>query len=405
MPGATPPLPVAMATHTASAKTSLMGIANWDGKSQDIYQVLTTAFEAKDYLDCIKDLRAQNIDPSSYINGLDKIIDSLPVESELRKRCIRALRKTCGLYGILPISYTVTCPLSKPGKRALASGGFADVWRLTSEDDHDHVFAVKSLRVYELDDTDKINKKYCKEVIVCKRANHPNVLSIEGVAPKLFEFCMVSQWMPNGNMLGYVEQYPGANRLELLIGVTRGLNYLHINEVIHGDLKGQNILIDASGSPRLSDFGLCSITKNIDSVNASTPNRGCTIRYCAPELLEINGVPPLEKKPTNKSDVYSLSMVMVELMTGKIPYPDSQDVNVIFLISKGRRPPKPLSFEAPGITPTVWRIAKKCWHGKAKKRPETNGVLQDLEKLANSGVCTHEACSCHPWELIDLRLE
>ncbi|KAF9649193.1 kinase-like protein [Thelephora ganbajun] len=316
-----------------------------------------------------------------------------------------SVKKDVWLIWDSPTSYALACTLSKPGKRPLASGGFADVWRLTDEGNHDHVFAVKSFRVYELDDTDKINKRYCKEVIVCKRANHPNVLSIEGVAPKLFEFSMVSQWMPNGNMLGYVEQYPGTNRLKLLIGVTRGLNYLHVNDVIHGNLKGQNILIDAIGSPRLSGFGLYSITKNIDSVNAPTPNRGCTIRYCAPELLEINGVPPLEKKPTNKSDVYSLSMVMVELVTGKMPYPDSQDFSVIFLISKGRRPVKPLSFEAPGMTPMVWKIAKKCWHGKAKKRPEVNGVLQDLEKLANSGMCTHEACCCHPWELIDLRSE
>lgn len=82
---------------------------------------------------------------------------------------------------------------------------------------------------------------------------HPNILSIEGVAPKLFEFCMVSQWMANGSILAYVTKHPGANRLELvrpthrqpdsaltglqLIGITRGLDYLHSNEVVHGDLK------------------------------------------------------------------------------------------------------------------------------------------------------------------------
>ena len=64
---------------------------------------------------------------------------------------------------------------------------------------------------------------------------------------------MVSRWMPNGSILGYVEKYPGANRLQLvsqphwqpdpsltglqLVGVTRGLGYLHNNEVVHGDLK------------------------------------------------------------------------------------------------------------------------------------------------------------------------
>ena len=57
---------------------------------------------------------------------------------------------------------------------------------------------------------------YCKEVIVCKRAKHPNILSIEGVAPMLFSYCMVSQWMANGNMMEYVIKYPGVNRLELV---------------------------------------------------------------------------------------------------------------------------------------------------------------------------------------------
>ena len=57
---------------------------------------------------------------------------------------------------------------------------------------------------------------FCKEVIVCKRMDHPNVLSIEGVAPELFEFCMVSRWMVNGNILDYAKKYTDVNRLELV---------------------------------------------------------------------------------------------------------------------------------------------------------------------------------------------
>ena len=45
---------------------------------------------------------------------------------------------------------------------------------------------------------------------------HPNILSIEGVAPQSFEVCLVSRWMANGSMMGYVAKYPGANRLELV---------------------------------------------------------------------------------------------------------------------------------------------------------------------------------------------
>jgi len=172
------PVPVAMTTRAVSASISLIKVVNWDGRSQDIYLVLTTAFEAEDYLDCIRNLRERNIDPVSYINNLDKvssysipkhrgwfmttweqIIDSLPTDSGLRKRCIRALRKTCGLNGILPTSYTVSF-VDKPGKRQrpYASGGFADVWKLADKTNQDVVFAVKSLRVFEVDPVEKIYK-------------------------------------------------------------------------------------------------------------------------------------------------------------------------------------------------------------------------------------------------------
>lgn len=59
--------------YVISASSSLIEVANWDGESQDINLALTAAFDADDYLECIKDLRAHNIDPPSYINNLDKV--------------------------------------------------------------------------------------------------------------------------------------------------------------------------------------------------------------------------------------------------------------------------------------------------------------------------------------------
>ena len=166
------------ATHPVSAWISLKNIPNWDGKSQDISQASTTAFKANDYPDCIKDLRALNIEPLSYINGLDEvsshlvpkyhaffkkkiwrqIINSLPSNPELWKRSIRTLRKTCGIYGIIPTSCTVSFPFSKLDRRPFALGRFSDVWRLTDERNQNLVFAVKSLRVHEQDLFEKINK-------------------------------------------------------------------------------------------------------------------------------------------------------------------------------------------------------------------------------------------------------
>ena len=82
-----------------------------------------------------------------------------------------------------------------------------------------------------------------------------------------------------------------------------------------------------------------------------------------------------------------------QLVTGKMPFTEDGDYNVVNLISMGKRPPKPSRFEAPGMTPVVWKIAEKCWRQKAKDRPEVDAVLQDLQSLADPGTCTHEA-SC-----------
>ena len=68
-----PPVPDLATTQAISASISLIKTVNWDGMSQDIKKLLTTAFDAKDYLDCIKNLRELNIEPLSYIDSLDKV--------------------------------------------------------------------------------------------------------------------------------------------------------------------------------------------------------------------------------------------------------------------------------------------------------------------------------------------
>ena len=88
-----------------------------------------------------------------------------------------------------------------------------------------------------------------------------------------------------------------------------------------------------------------------------------------------------------------------------MPFPDALDPSVTIMISKGKRPQKPRNFNANGITPAAWKVAKNCWQEKARDRPEMDEALQDLEKIAKLGVCNHEACTCFPWELIDAELE
>ena len=113
-----------------------------------------------------------------------QIIDKIPINSELQRRCVRALRKTCGLYGILPTSYEVTSTLNRPRYgRPFASGGFSDVWKVTDEKNSDLVFAVKALRVYEQDPIEKINKVWCfsiRDAIEGQLAAVPSIAILQG---------------------------------------------------------------------------------------------------------------------------------------------------------------------------------------------------------------------------------
>jgi len=291
-------------TLRSSASVHLSRISQSKVTPQDAQQVLAAAFTADDYIDCIRDLVGWNIDPQAYIDGLDQVssglfmlvnstlttvphqtIDALTPGSEFYGRCLQALGETCGVYGILPSSHLMpqglTLVTSGMKGRPFASGGFADIWK--ARNDNGQIFAIKHFRTYEVDDLrhvkkvlrvchsvgqyfslESLSQKYCRKVAIGRRIRHENILSIEGAAPDLFEFCMVSKWMDNGNMLKYVRTYTQVDRASLvssfasfavvylsiliadaqLLGITRGLHHLHSGGIIHGDLKGVSKAFD-----------------------------------------------------------------------------------------------------------------------------------------------------------------
>ena len=162
-----------METHTrpraasAATKSGLRLIASGDLTFPGVItETLNNLLEAEDYSDCVKNLQKIDIDQQSYINGLDKVrlcfvlslaasrswpsgsqaIDILSPGSGIYERCVRALSRACGIYGLLPNSHEVESALTT-SEHAVKSGGFSDIWR--GEDANGDVFAIKVLRMYE----------------------------------------------------------------------------------------------------------------------------------------------------------------------------------------------------------------------------------------------------------------
>ncbi|KAF9262809.1 kinase-like protein [Marasmius fiardii PR-910] len=101
---------------------------------------------------------------------------------------------------------------------------------------------------------------FCQEALIWTQFDHPNVLKLLGVNTSLFkaDFCLVSPWMENGDIVTFLGKRTNHDRLRSIREIAAGLEYLHSHSpiIVHGDVKGANILVDDNYSYRLADFGL-----------------------------------------------------------------------------------------------------------------------------------------------------
>ena len=142
----------------------------------------------------------------------------------------KRVRQLCGWTGLLPNSHIIPEKLIQTTEYPVASGTYGDVWEGIYDDKR---VAIKTLRVYQEHDVRKVKKVltflilldtraddryqlFCKEVVMWRRISHPNVVPFLGVLETPTPLCMVSEWMPNGNVRDYVRRDPEASRLQLV---------------------------------------------------------------------------------------------------------------------------------------------------------------------------------------------
>ncbi|KAI0934912.1 hypothetical protein AcV5_006602 [Taiwanofungus camphoratus] len=317
---------------------------------------------------------------ASFMDLLDQAMDRMEKSCRLYTRVFHTLRRLCASTGTFPSSTILSSSdLVKVNELPVASGGFADVW---SGRYQNKSVALKAFRVYEQADLQKIRKKFIKEAIVWKRLSHPHITPFLGVNTSLFPLCIVSEWMANGNITHFLRKTPGANRPKLLVDVVRGLEYLHRAGVIHGDLKGANILINDKRCACLADFGLTNVVYDPDTMNimSASDNTNGTARWMAPELLDPERFGREHSHVSRESDIYALAMVMWEVFAGHIPFHEyPRDATVIYRVLKGERPHRPLEATTHGLSDGVWDLIQACWHERWQRRPRVTEVFHYLQ--------------------------
>ncbi|PCH37764.1 kinase-like protein [Wolfiporia cocos MD-104 SS10] len=315
---------------------------------------------------------------------LIELLDQVPVDLDdhLFLSAFHTLKKLCALHLYLPRSFMFTDDLRKMSDQAETSGAFADIWHGCYNGLN---VAVKSIRIFNSIMVITYDPQgFCTEAVIWRHLSHPNVTPFLGINTTQFRLSMVCKWMPKGNIRSYIHAHPSADRPMLVMDVARGLEYLHSMGVVHGDMKGANILVNGEGRACLSDFGLAAVIYDDSTVNVATTASFATgtIRWMAPEILdpERAGIDVALALP--ESDVYSYAMVVWEIFTGRSPFDKQRlDAAVMYQILSGVRPEYTPEAIVLGLSEDMWQLIELCWHPDRSQRPNMYEVVSKLRTI------------------------
>jgi hypothetical protein len=304
----------------------------------------------------------------------------VPQEGERYLQYQRGLFELHRAAGIPPTVKSLNGEVTKMGDLAVTGGTYSDVW-IGMWLDAEKV-ALKALRNIKASDK-KAQKRFEHEIVVWDRLRHDNILSFYGIVTDLGQIHMVSPWQEHGNVLEYVGKNPDANRIHLLFGAAKGIEYLHSRNIVHGNLKCANILVASDGEARICDFGMSTVIEEVTEKSASaTLTAAGSARWLAPELIEGSIA-----SPTFPADTYSFAMAILELLTGKHPFANlKRDASVIHNIVVLKLMPK--RPEGPDVkkwlSDDLWELMRKCWSPDAPARPPMSVVADGMKSIEAS---------------------
>ncbi|KAG8788164.1 hypothetical protein FRC12_014859 [Ceratobasidium sp. 428] len=257
-------------------------------------------------------------------------------------------------------------------EHAISSGGFGDIYQGRLKNGT-HV-AIKTIRKYtdSSEQNQKIFKHAAHEVYAWSKCKHPNVQPLLGLVMFRGLIGMIAQWESNGTLPQYLERHADADRCIMSSQVAEGLSYLHASGVVHGDLKGANVLIPQDGIPQLADFGNARLQEYSLKFTKTSNKEALSSRWAAPELFEGESC-------SYATDVYALGMTILEAITGDIPWTGKSERAVMFAITIKRTCPERPEIYIPSTSEqgdSLWALLKSCWEFEPEERPSAAKVAQ-----------------------------
>ncbi|MGI6006787.1 MAG: Stk1 family PASTA domain-containing Ser/Thr kinase [Ruminococcus sp.] len=251
----------------------------------------------------------------------------------------------------------------------IGTGGMADVYKAR---DHklNRLVAVKVLKAEFRDDKSFI-AKFQKEAQAAAGLAHPNIVNIYDVGEDEGVNFIVMELVEGITLKDYITKKGKLSVKEatsIAIQVSLGLEAAHNSNIVHRDVKPQNIIISTDGKVKLSDFGIARVVTS----NTITSNVMVSVHYSSPE--QVRG-----GYSDKKSDIYSLGITMYEMVTGRVPF--DGDTSVAIAIKHLQEEMVPPSRYTPDLPFSLEQIILKCTQKSVDRRYNNlSEVIEDLKR-------------------------
>ena len=254
--------------------------------------------------------------------------------------------------------------------KTIGEGGMANVY-LAEDTILERKVAIKVLRG-DLSNDEKFIRRFKREALSVSNLSHPNIVEVYDVGEEDGNYYIVMEYI-EGKTLKQLLQKRGALTLNEVIDImtqlTDGLAHAHEAYIIHRDIKPQNIMIEDNGLVKITDFGI-AMALNSTQLTQTNSVMG-SVHYLPPE--QANG-----KGSTVKSDIYSLGILMYELLTGSVPFKGDTAVEIALKHMKEKIPS--IRKQNPTIPQSVENIVLKATAKNPKNRYDNvRDMYKDLQ--------------------------
>jgi eukaryotic-like serine/threonine-protein kinase len=228
-------------------------------------------------------------------------------------------------------------------------------------------------------------KRFLQEAQVMARTSHPNLVQVHDMELQGNINYLVMEFVRGRSLRDWMNQaqIPPPQVFAVLHGVLQALDYAHRHNIVHRDMKPENVLISDEGMVKVADFGIARLTDD-SGVGGTATKTGTTVgtpQYMSPEQVASSRV-------DGRSDLYSAGIMFYELVAGQPPFTASEADGPFTLMAKHvQAPPKPPSVFRPGLNPALEEVILKALSKRPEDRYQTGHEFDEAMSRVADQMC------------------